>query len=133
MEEVVITLMLLCTPFEVATAGERLVVQHNCHQFSEQFMEETYRGAMAAAPAWVKQGLPLISRIVIATYYVRRPCSPTIRYAVLPRQNGYALVVHPDVFRNLDQPSLGRAFRHLSNVIQWRAAANSGELYGCLE
>lgn len=133
MDQAIITLMLLCAPFEITTAGEQLIVEYNCHQFSQQFVEETYRSAVSDDPDWVKQFLPMVSRIVIATYYVRRTCSPTIRYAVMQKQNGYVLVVHPDVFRNTDQAGLSRAFRHLSKVIQWRAAANSGELYGCLQ
>ena len=133
MDQVIITLMLLCSPFELVTAGQKLVVEHNCHTFSQQFVEETYQTAIANEPDWVKQALPNLLRIVIATYYVRRTCSPTIRYAVMQKQNGYVLIVHPDVFRNLEQASLGRAFRHLSSIIQWRAAPNSGELYGCLQ
>ena len=133
MDQVIITLMLLCAPFEITTAGEHLVVEHNCYQFSQQFVEETYKNAIADDPDWVKQAIPILSRIAIATYYVRRTCSPTIRYAVLQKESGYVLVVHPDVFRDLDQASLSRAFRHLSNVIQWKAAVNSGELYRCLQ
>lgn len=132
-DQAIITLMLLCAPFEIITSGEQLVVEHNCHIFSQQFLEETYQRAIASEPNWVKQVLPKITRVVIATYYVERTCSPTIRYAVLKKQNGYVLVVHPDLFRDLDQASLSRAFLHLSRVIQWRAAPNSGELYGCLQ
>lgn len=131
MEHALLTLMLLCSPFEY-TAESGFVIQHNCNPVNTRFVDETFTKVMRGQPDWIAEYGPKIARIDVATYYVERPCNPTVLYAVLPAANGYVIVLHPDIFKNLDEASLGRAFRVYADILQWRQAPNAGELYGCL-
>src|SRR3990167_2700444 len=110
MDQLILGLTLLCSPFEIRTEA-RLLIQHNCAPIRVRFVDETFEKVMLNHPSYIRSVFPDISKIVVATYYTERECNPAILYAVVWREQvfgDFVLVAHPTIFRDLDEGSLAR-------------------------
>jgi hypothetical protein len=132
MNQIILGLMLFCSPLE-AKSEAGFTVQHNCNQVNYQFLDEAIAHVQEQEQPWVKDVLPWTTRIVVATYYVPRDCNRTILWAVVPGANGSEVIVlHPDIFKNLDASAIAQALDYRIKVLKWEAESNAGVLHGCL-